>query len=65
MSEWFSRENDRIPSNPPELTRLVSVKVLKPFCVAGRPLPVGDVYRLEYHLARDLARIGKCELLER
>jgi hypothetical protein len=57
--------NGKVPENPDYLTRLVRVTVLKPFCVKARPLAIGDECEIEYHLARDLAAIGKCELLEK
>lgn len=53
------------PKNDPQLMRLVSVTVIRPFCVAGAPLAIGAEVLLEYHLARDLATLGKAQLVNR
>lgn len=59
-----TRENVPRPFNPPHLTRLVRVKVIRPFCVGGQPLAIGSEVEIEYHLARDLAAIWKAEILD-
>ncbi|MDN5940619.1 MAG: hypothetical protein L0H94_01950 [Nitrospira sp.] len=51
-----------IPKNDPKLMRQVRVKVLRCFCVNGKPLSVGDEVMLEYHVARDLAVFKKVEM---
>ena len=51
------------PVNPPHLMRLVLVKVIRPFSEGGQPLAIGAEVEIEYHLARDLAAIGKAEML--
>jgi hypothetical protein len=38
-------------------------KVLKSFCVAGKPVQVGSVVTLEYHDAVSLQALNKVELL--
>lgn len=65
VNEWDgtrtpSNQTVPAPVNPPHLMRRVQVKVLRPFPVAGKPLAIGDEVEIEYHLARDLAAIGKC-----
>ena len=54
-----------IPKNDPQLMQMVRVRVIVPFCVGGQPQAIGDEVEIEYHLARDLAAIGKCVLVER
>lgn len=51
------------PKNDPQLFELVEVVVRRPFCVRGRRVEGGECIKIERHLARDLARIGKCEVL--
>jgi hypothetical protein len=53
------------PVNDPKLMRMVKVKVLKPFWVKGKPAAVGDEVEIVAHVALDLARLGKCEILEK
>ena len=52
------------PVNAPHLMRLVLVRATAPFCVAGRPLAIGDEVRLEYATAKDLIFLGKAEMLD-
>lgn len=47
------------PKNDPQLLRLVRVKVIRPFCVAGTALSIGAEVLIEFHVARDLRAIGK------
>jgi len=51
------------PKNDPRLMQLILVKVLRPFCVAGQPLALGDEVAIEFHLARDLVAIGKVRII--
>lgn len=51
------------PVDDPKLRRLVRVKVLKPFRVGGKALAIGEHVEIEFHLFRDLAALGKCELV--
>lgn len=52
-----------LPVNAPHLMRLVSVMVIRSFCLGGRPLAIGDEVRLEYATARDLIFLGKAQML--
>lgn len=49
--------------NDPHLLRPVRVKVLRSFCVGGRPLAVGDEATVEFHLGRDLVAVQKAEFV--
>jgi hypothetical protein len=50
------------PRNPPELLAATRCKV-RPFCVAGRCVEVGEIATVDAFTARSLAAVGKCELL--
>lgn len=50
--------------NPPNLIRLVRVRVLRSFCVGGRPIAVGEEVEVEFHTARSLMATGKCVVSE-
>lgn len=52
------------PVNPPHLMRLVLVKVIRPFRAGGKPLAIGAEVEIEYHLARDLAALGKAAIVD-
>lgn len=52
------------PVQDPRLFRLVKVRVLKPFCVAGKRVEIGAETEVPYHVARDLEAVGKCEILD-
>lgn len=49
--------------NDPALLVLTPCKVLKSFCIAGRPLVIGEHIELARHDAQSLAALGKVELL--
>ena len=53
-----------VPMNPPHLVAPTRCKVLRSFYVKGKPVPVGETVTLEYHLARDLAALGKVQILD-
>jgi hypothetical protein len=57
-------EHAPTPKNSPELMKLTRVRVLRPFCVGGKPLAIEEIVRIEYHVARDLAVIGKARIVE-
>lgn len=68
VNEWNgtqtpSSQNIPPPINPPHLMRLVRVKVLRPFCVKGKPLASGDEVEVEFHLAKDLQALGKAAIV--
>lgn len=52
------------PVQDPKLFRLVKVRALRPFCVAGKRVEVGAEAEVPYHVALDLVAIKKCEILE-
>ncbi len=52
------------PIQDPRLFKLVKVRVLRPFCVAGKRVEIGAETTVPYHVARDLAASKKCEILE-
>lgn len=41
---------------------LVRVRVLRPFCIAGKPVAVGEVVKVPRYLANDLQAQGRAEL---
>jgi hypothetical protein len=51
------------PVNDPRLMRLVRVRVVRPFRVAGKPLTIGEEVEIPFHVACDLRVLGKCEIL--
>lgn len=52
-------------TNPPELFRPTKVRVLNAFHVGGgKVAEVGSVVSIPAHLARELAAIGKAEILQ-
>lgn len=52
------------PVQDPRLFRLVKVRVLRPFCVAGKRVEIGAETEVPYDIARSLAATGKCDILE-
>lgn len=51
------------PIQDPRLFEPTRVRVLRPFCVAGKRCEVGTETSVPYHIALDLKAIGKCELI--
>ena len=56
--------NGPLPKNDPQLFTPTRVKVLRSFCIAGKPTQPGDVISLPWHAARDMKMIGKIEFVE-
>lgn len=56
-------DNYRPAPNPRELLELVSVRVLRPFCVAGKRVDVGASVELPRHDAISLQALGKVEAI--
>ena len=56
--------NTPLPVTPPELFRLVRCKVIKSFCVSGKPTQPGDVISLPLHEAMGLKAINKVLIIE-
>ena len=52
-----------IPPTPSEFLTPTKCRVLKSFCVAGKPLAVGDIVTIAAHVAQDMAHLGKAEIL--
>lgn len=51
------------PVQDPKLFQPVTVRVVRPFCVRGRRLEIGEEVDIAYHVAIDLKAMGKAELL--
>lgn len=51
------------PVQDPKLFRLVKVRVLRPFCVAGKRVEIGAETEVPYDIARSLAASGKSVIL--
>ena len=52
-----------LPVNDPGLFTPVRCRVLKSFCVSGKPQQIGQEISLPYHLALDMQAIGKIEII--
>jgi len=52
-----------LPKNDPVLFTPVRCKVLKSFCVAGKPTQPDEIVSLPWHLAMDMLAIKKVELI--
>jgi hypothetical protein len=50
--------------NPPELTKLVGCRVLRPFFVGGVARQAGETVELQRHDALSMEAIGKLEILK-
>jgi hypothetical protein len=62
--ERFAELSKPFPGNPPELLAPTRVKVLRPFCVGGKPLAIGTTTTLPRADADSLVAIGKVQLLK-
>lgn len=51
------------PIQDKKLFQLVKVRVLRPFCVAGKRVEIGAEVEIPYHVAQDLKAIGKAEMV--
>lgn len=54
--------NKPFAGNPPELTRATRVEVLKPICVGGKRIEIGETVNLPAVDAASLAALGKCKV---
>jgi hypothetical protein len=52
-----------LPKQDPALFEKIAVRVIKPFCVEGKPQAIGSTVRVERHVAVGLQSLGKAELL--
>lgn len=53
-----------LPQNQPGLFHPTKVRVLKSFCINGKPVEVGTIISLPWHDAESLKAIGKCEIIQ-
>lgn len=60
---WHTREDD-LPINRPELLELIPVRVLKAFYVRGKLISIGEIIKIERHLATSLQALHKVEILK-
>ncbi|MDC8451060.1 MAG: hypothetical protein LV473_22315 [Nitrospira sp.] len=51
------------PVQDPKLFEPVNVLVLRPFCVAGKPVKISEAVQVPRHLAQDLRALGKAEFI--
>lgn len=51
------------PIQDPKLFQPVKVRVLRSFCIGGKPLQIGEEVSIEFHLMRDLVAIGKAAMV--
>jgi hypothetical protein len=61
--DTMRHSNVAAPVQDPKLFQPVKVRVLRSFCVTGKPLAVGAEVELPYHVARDLRALGRVELI--
>ena len=55
--------NDPLPKNDDRLFVPTKCRVLKSFCVGGKPLDVGSTITLPWHEVEGLLALGRAELL--
>lgn len=60
----FGHDLAPAPVNDPALFAPVRCKVIKSFCVSGKPLQPGEEVSLPWHLAQDMKALGKVEIIE-
>lgn len=67
VNEWSemkpSAEKVPTPVQDPKLFAPTKVRVLRPFCVAGKRCEIGTETQVPFHVALDLRNIGKAELV--
>ena len=56
--------NGPLPKNDPQLFTPTRCKVIKSFCIAGRPTQPGEIVSIPYNEAIGLRAIGKIEIVE-
>lgn len=59
----YLNDPNSLAKNDPSLFKLIRCRVLKSFCVKGKPLEIGSLVSLERHLADSLQATGKLEIL--
>lgn len=59
----FGRDLAPAPVNDPKLFKPTRCRVLKSFCVSGKPMLPGQEISLPWHLAMDMKAIQKVEFL--
>lgn len=55
--------NSPLPQTPPHLMIETKVRCQRPFFIAGKRIEIGQIIGVEYHVAMDMAAIGKCEII--
>ncbi|MDR4469831.1 MAG: hypothetical protein MRJ68_16300 [Nitrospira sp.] len=67
VNDWSemkpSAEKVPLPVQDPKWFAATRVRVLRPFCVAGKRCEIGTETQVPYHVALDLKAIGKAELI--
>jgi hypothetical protein len=53
-----------LPKNPPELLAPTKCKVLRPFCVGGKRVEIGEIVTLTRADAKSLETLRKVEILK-
>ena len=56
--------NGPLPKNDSALFKATRCKVVRMFCMKGKPLPIGSECELPRHEALSLAAAGKVELID-
>jgi len=51
------------PPNDPRLFEMIKVRALRPFCVRGRRIEIGEAVHVERHVAESLAAVGRCKFV--
>jgi hypothetical protein len=57
-------QDGRLPEIPAHLLKPTRVRVLRGFCVGGRPLDPGELTTMPYYAAADMIALRKAELVE-
>ena len=60
----FGRDLAPAPVNDPALFAPTRCKVIRSFCIAGRPTQPGEIVSLPWHLAMDMKSLGKIEFIK-
>ena len=56
--------NGPLPKNDPQLFTPTRVKVLRSFCIAGKPTQPDEIVSLPWHLAQDMVTLGKVSIIQ-
>lgn len=61
--ERLSILNGPLPKNDPALLTPIRCRVIRGFCVSGKPVVIGEIVSIERHLALSLKSTGKVEIV--